>query len=161
MNPPTLKPTMTAEDLLAGASLSHEVTIPESVRAPSGAVGDGASVVRLRPLTIEDLQVVTRTAKEQDVVVAALMVQRSLMEPKLSLAQVLGLHAGLVEFLLAEVNRISGISAKRDEIRDAASAPVARAASILARTFGWTPEQVSALTLGQVLLHLEMLREQE
>lgn len=152
--------TMTAEDLLAGASLTYSVAVPEHVRAP-GAGGEGGGVVRLRPLTIEDLQVVTRTAKEQDVVVAALMVQRALVEPSLSLAQVLGLHAGLVEFLLGEVNRISGISSREDEIRDASSAPVARAAHILARTFGWTPDQVSQLTLGQVLLHLEMLKERE
>ncbi len=151
---------MTPEDLLAGAALTHAITVPESVRAP-GVAGAGGGEVRLRPLTIEDLQVVTRTAREQDVVVAALMVQRALVEPALTLAQVLGLHAGLVEFLLAEVNRISGISSRADEVREAASAPVARAAHILARTFGWTPDQVSQLTLGQVLLHLEMLKERE
>ena len=30
---------------------------------------------------------------------------------------------------------------------------------MLAEGFGWTPSEVSELTLGQVLLHLEMLGE--
>lgn len=146
--------TLSAQDLLAGSSVTHEVDVPESVRG--GAAGGR---VRLRPLTLDDLHAVSRAAKEQDMVVAALMVQRSLVEPAMTLSQVLGLRAGLVEFLLAEVNRISGISSNGEDVREAASAPVARAAHLLARTFGWTPQQVGALTLGQVLLHLEMLKE--
>jgi hypothetical protein len=35
-----------------------------------------------------------------------------------------------------------------------------RAAFILAREFGWTPEQVGELTLGQIMLHLQLLKEQ-
>ena len=30
----------------------------------------------------------------------------------------------------------------------------------LARAFGWTPQQIGELTLGQILLHLQMLREE-
>ena len=35
-------------------------------------------------------------------------------------------------------------------------APLARACFILAKEFGWTPEEVSGMTIGQILLYLEM-----
>jgi len=40
-------------------------------------------------------------------------------------------------------------------------APLARACFILAREFGWTPAECSELTVGQVLLYLEMIARQE
>jgi hypothetical protein len=66
---------------------------------------------------------------------------------------------GLVQFLLNEVNRISGITATAEQLSATTEAPLAKAAFILAREFGWTPQEVNELTLGQVLLHLQMLRE--
>ena len=65
-----------------------------------------------------------------------------------------------MQYLLYQVNRISAISATADELVHAAEAPLARAAFVLAQEFGWTPQQVGELTLGQVLLHLQLLREQ-
>ena len=44
-----------------------------------------------------------------------------------------------------------------DELDEAVHAPLARACFVLAREFGWTPEECAALTVGQVLLYLEML----
>ncbi len=94
---------------------------------------------------------------ENDTLTAGLMVQRALVEPELNLAQVGALHAGLLHYLLERVNEISGISASGELLQQAVSAPLSRAAFVLAREFGWTPQQVSELTLGQVLLNLEML----
>ena len=71
------------------------------------------------------------------------------------------MHAGLVQFLLDQVNHISGITLPAPELNQAVEAPLARAAFLLAQAFGWTPQEVSSLTLGQVLLHLQMLHEQE
>jgi hypothetical protein len=85
------------------------------------------------------------------------MVQQALVEPKLSIDQVNRMHAGLVEFLLREVNRISGLAMSADELETAVQAPLARACFVLSREFGWTPEQCAGLTVGQVLLYLEML----
>jgi hypothetical protein len=162
--------TLSAEDLLAGAALMYEVDIPPDVLHPS-VEQDGdeqlpaqhalPATVRIRPLTVRDLQIIARGAKERDSLMAALMVQRSLVEPELSVAEVSGLHVGLLQFLLRSVNRCSGISADPAELALAAEAPIARAAFILSREFGWTPEQVNDLTLGQVLLHLQLLRESE
>jgi hypothetical protein len=69
------------------------------------------------------------------------------------------LHVGLLHFLLDRVNEISGIRTSEDDVREAGRAPIARAAHILAQEFGWTPQDVNGLTLGQVLLHLEMIAE--
>jgi hypothetical protein len=168
--------TLAAEELLAGGTLEFEVEVPAHVLRPGSDgsredggdrsqpadddEGDGAAgpgQVRLRPLTIADLQLVTRAAAEHDALLATLMVQRALVEPELTVAQVASLHAGLVHHLLDEVNRISGITSSAATLATAADAPIARAAFLLAREYGWTPQEVNELTLGQVLLHLELL----
>ena len=152
---------LSAEELLAGSALSYEIEIPGEVLHP-GTFADSANgrgSVRLRPLTVADLQIISRAAKESDSLLATLMVQRALIEPEMTVAQVASAHAGLVEYLLEQVNRISGIAASHEQILAAREAPLAKAAFVLAKEFGWTPQQVSELTLGQVLLHLQMLKE--
>ena len=161
---------LSAEELLAGSELTFQIEIPAKVLHPSlagesGKPAEGAqqtapaqNYVRLRPLTLRDLQTIARAAKENDTLVATLMVQQALVEPQLSVVQVTALHAGLVQYLLEQVNRISGIVTTEDELTTAIAAPLAKASFILAREFGWTPQQVNELTLGQVLLHLQMLQ---
>jgi hypothetical protein len=160
---------LSAEDLLAGSQLTFVVAVPRALLRPSanGHSGDAAPdeatgdlTVRLRPLTVGDMQMIARAAKEKDNLVATLMVQQALVEPKLSVAQVAAMHAGLVQFLLDQVNHISGINLPAQELDQAVEAPLARAAFLLAQAFGWTPQEISGLTLGQVLLHLQMLHEQ-
>jgi hypothetical protein len=155
---------LSAEDLLAGGSLTFEVDVPDAVLRPSptGAApeaGGGPARVRLRPLTVRDLQLVGRAAKESDSLMAALMVQRSLVEPEVTVAEVSAMHVGLVRFLLGCVNRVSGIDAEPGDVAEAVEAPLAKAAFALARGYGWTPEQTNELTVGQMLLHLRMLQE--
>lgn len=155
---------LSPEELLAGSGLTYETEIPRDVLDPAGGAGaepngDGRrrSTVRLRPLTVSDLQLVTRASKESDSMLGVLMVQRALVEPEMTVPQVAGMHVGLLQFLLGEVNRISAILVTDGDMTAAAAAPLSRAAFVLAREYGWTPQQVSELTLGQVLLHLEML----
>jgi len=151
---------LSAEELLAGAGLTYEVEVPPEVLRPDGAAGeDGPHTVRLRPLSLRDLQLISRAAKENDQLMATLMVQRALVEPELSVAQVAALHVGLVQILLDQVHQISGLSTTGQDLDDAAEEPLAKAAFLLAREYGWTPQEVNELTLGQVLLHLRMLRE--
>jgi hypothetical protein len=152
---------LSPEELLAGGTLTFEVEVPAHVLHPNGS-GDASQSpgkVRLRPLTVSDLQLISRAAKESDSLTATLMVQRALVEPAMSVAQVSVMHVGLVQFLLDQVNQISGIMATAEQISSATEAPLAKAAFVLANEFGWTPQQVSDLTLGQVLLHLELLKE--
>jgi hypothetical protein len=154
--------SLSAEELLAGGALTFEVEVPASVvrPGPDGPDGDETpSKVRLRPLTVRDLQLIGRAAREQDSLMASLMVQRSLVEPEVSIAEVQAMHVGLVRFLLGWVNRVSGIDAEPEDVAEAIEAPLARAAFALARGYGWTPEQTNDLTVGQMLLHLRMLQE--
>jgi len=144
---------LTAEDLLAGANVQHAVEVPGSLLLKGETPGD----VVLRPLTVRDIQRVTQAAREQAALTSVLMVQQALVQPALSVEQVSGLPAGLVEFLLEQVNRISGLAMEAGDVEEAVRAPLSRACFLLAREFGWTPEQCSQLTVGQVLLHLEMM----
>ena len=96
-------------------------------------------------------------AREQTALTSALMVQQALVQPSMSVDQVSGLPAGLVEFLLSEVNRLSGLAMDPTDVDQAVRAPLSRACFALSREFGWTPEQCSQLTVGQILLYLEML----
>jgi hypothetical protein len=148
---------LTAEELLAGGALTFDVTVPAAVLS---AAGMASGQVRLKPLTVRDLQLITRAAKDNDALTSALMVQTALVEPRMTLAQVNTMQVGLLQFLLDQVNRISGIAVGAGDMRAATQDPLVRAAFILAREFGWTPEQVGELTLGQIMLHLQMLKEQ-
>jgi len=167
--------TLTTEQLLLGGEARLEVEVPEEVLRPSSG-GAAASedenaprtvsstvssteprTVILRPLRLADLQRIDRAARDSQALSSVLMVQQALVEPQLSVDEVSRLHAGLVGFLLRHVNRLSGLELESGELESTVRQPVARAAFVLAREFGWTPQQCAELTLGQVLLYLEML----
>jgi hypothetical protein len=84
------------------------------------------------------------------------MIQQALVAPPLQFEQVLQLPAGLARFLVERINEISGIDTPRDALQEFVQAPLAKACFILAKEFGWTPEEVSGMTIGQILLYLEM-----
>jgi hypothetical protein len=144
--------TLSAEELLAGGSLTHEVELPADLLQGSPA---GGRVV-LRPLTVRALQRIAKAAPEDEELSAALMIREALVEPALQLDQVTSLPAGIARFLVDRVNAISGISTPRDALEELVQAPLARACFVLAKEFGWTPEEVSGMTIGQILLYLEM-----
>jgi hypothetical protein len=146
---------LTAEELLAGSALTHEVAVPADLIGENGNGLHDAQVV-LRPLTVRDLQRIGKAVSGDDSLSAALMIQQALVEPALRSEQVSQLPAGLARFLVEQINAISGISTPRDALEELVQAPLARACFVLAREFGWTPEEVSGMTIGQVLLYLEM-----
>lgn len=148
---------LTAEELLAGSTLAHEVTIPTDLLKSGGLTAEEMQV-SLHPLTVRDLQRIGKAAQEDEAISAALMIQQALVQPSLSLEQVSQLPAGLARFLVERINAISGIDTPRDELEELVQTPLARACFILAREFGWTPEDVSGMTIGQILLYLEMSR---
>jgi hypothetical protein len=147
---------LTADELLAGSSMQHDVEIPPALLGNPEAE---RRRIRLRPLTVRDVQRVTRAAKDGDALLSALMLKEGLVEPVLSFEQVQALPTGLARFLVEELNRISGLKVDKPGLADAVEAPMAKACFLLAREFGWSPQQVGELTLGQVLLYLEMIRQ--
>ncbi len=146
---------LSAEELLAGGSLTHEVEIPADLLSANGGGPTEARVV-LRPLTVRDLQRIGKAARDDDGLSAALMIQQALVEPQLKLEQISQLPAGLARFLVERINTISGISTPQNALEELVQAPLAKACFVLAKEFGWTPEEVSGMTIGQILLYLEM-----
>jgi hypothetical protein len=147
---------LSAEDILAGGALQHEVGVPAEL---AGKAGGGS--VTLKPLTVRDLQRIAKAARDDDGLSAALMIQQALVEPRLELDQVNRLPAGLARFLVERINAVSGISTPADALEEMVQAPLAKACFVLAREFGWTPEEVSGMTIGQILLYLEMSHRRE
>ena len=147
--------TLTAEELLAGGALTHEVGVPDELLDGAGSELADTQVV-VRPLTVRDLQRIGRAARDDDELAAGLMIQQGVVSPALEHEQVASLPAGVARFLLERINAVSGISTPRDELEELVQAPLARACYVLAREFGWTPEEVSGMTIGQILLYLEM-----
>jgi hypothetical protein len=148
---------LTAGDLLAGSSVVHDVHVPPAVLRPGAdpSAADGtADRVRLRPLSIGTLSVISRAARDDAGLVPLLMIKESLIEPALSLDAVRRLHVGLVHFLVGQINRVSGLTSDGEVLDDAVDAPSARMHLLLARHFGWTPDQVNQLTPGQVAVYL-------
>ena len=156
---------LTAEELLAGGSASHTVQVPAALLTPE-ANGNGAGTgiageVVLRPLLVRDVERVAKAAREQRVLTSVLMVHQALVTPRLTVEQVGSLPAGLVQYLSERVNALSGLTLGEDDLERAVKAPLAKACFVLAREFGWTPKECSELTVGQVLLYLEMLAREE
>jgi xanthine/CO dehydrogenase XdhC/CoxF family maturation factor len=153
---------LSPQEVLAGGLLVHDVTIPPAVLNPAQASAPGgARRVRLRPLKVATLALIAKAAHDDASLVPVLIVKESLVEPALSFDQVRQLHAGLVQFLLAEINRISGLDADGGAARAAASSAIGEAHVLLARHSGWTPAQVAELSPGQIAVYLAGLREDE
>lgn len=87
---------LSADEILAGGNLTFDIEVPAAVLippAPDGDAPDGpGGKVRLRPLTVRLLQQLTRAAKNDDGLLSALMLKEALVEPRLGLEQVQGLH---------------------------------------------------------------------
>jgi|HubBroStandDraft_3_1064219.scaffolds.fasta_scaffold43326_3 hypothetical protein len=154
---------LSAEDLLASGTATHAVALPPALLNPPGtdAAAATSGEVVLRPLLVRDVDRVARAAREQRVLASVLMVQQALVSPRLSVEQVASLPAGVVQFLAEKVSALSGLTLGEDDLERAIKAPLARACFVLAREFGWTPAECSELTVGQILLYLEMLAREE
>lgn len=150
--------SLSAEELLAGGILTHTVDIPADLLSSNGSNPSSSQVV-LRPLTVRDLQRIGKAARDDESLSAALMIQQALVEPALKFEQVSQLPAGLARFLVERINAISGISTPRDALEEHVQAPLAKACFVLAREFGWTAEEVSGMTIGQILLYLQMAHD--
>lgn len=159
---------LTAEELLAGSSLTYDFDVPPEALHPgsenpdqpdSPDQSDRSMRIKLRPLSMLSVQRILKAAKDDEGLMSALMVKESLVEPALPYEQVMKLNSGLVQFILSEVQRISGLKAGDDELTEAVQAPMAKACFILAKEFGWPPQQVAELTIGQVLMYVEMIRQ--
>jgi hypothetical protein len=147
---------LSAQDLLTGSKLIHHITVPGRVLNPAGATEDNsdALIVRMRPLDVGTLALISRAARDDVSLIPLLMIKESLVEPTVTLDQLRQMHIGLVHFLVTRVYLISGLTEQGESLLEAAESPNSAAYLLLAKHFGWTPEQVSQLTPGQVAVYL-------
>lgn len=144
---------LSAQDLLAGSSLVHRIRVPGALLRPGDADAvDGE--ISLRPLSVGAMALISRAARDDAALVPLLMIKEAMVDPALSLDQARQMHVGLVHFLVGEINRASGLSVEGEAFDATMGTPAARAHLLLARHFGWTPEQVAQLTPGQVMVYL-------
>jgi hypothetical protein len=146
---------LTADDLLIGSKALHEVAIPAAILTPAATNGEQRTgSVRVRPLNLAVLTLISRAARDDASLIPLLMVKEAVVEPQLTLDQIRQMHVGLVHFLVGQINRISGLDATGATLDEAVDSPLGRTHVLLARHFGWTPEQVGQLTPGQVAVYL-------
>ena len=154
---------LTPEELLAGKDATFDVDVPAELFRPRPdgrpAPGSVTGRVRLRPLTVKDVQLIAKAAKDDEVLTSVLMIQRALVEPEHKQNQIADMPSGLVGFLVDQINHVSGLSTAEDELREMADSPLVRTFFVLAKEFNWTPQQVREMTVGQVLGYLELLNQ--
>ena len=147
---------LTAQDLLAGSGLIHDIVVPQEILTPGAQPLEetGEGIVRLRPLNVAVLTLISRASREDPALIPLLMIKESLVEPVLALDQIRQMHVGLVRFLVGQINTISGLAADGGTLDETVDSPLGETHLLLAKHFGWTPEQVGQLTPGQVAVYL-------
>ena len=157
---------LSAEELLYGGGLTHNIELPEQVLWPGGLSHQGSiepgsthqdgttRQVLLRPLNVATLTLITRAAQDNAGLVPLLMIKEALVEPLMSLKQIQKMHVGLVHFLVNQINRISGLALDDDALDEALNSSLVQTQLLLAQHFGWTPEQVMGLSPGQIAVYL-------
>src|SRR5262245_13976667 len=108
---PALDRILSAQDLLAGSHIVHDVEIPAEILQPAQNVGESVTPgsVRLRPLSVAALTIISKAAREDAGLVPLLMIKESLVEPVLTLDQVRQLHVGMALYLVNRINQLSGL----------------------------------------------------
>lgn len=106
---------VTPEELLGGSEIIFDVAIPPEVLEHSTSTANTGRelVVQLRPLTIGTFGLIMKAAKSDPALIPLLMIKESLVQPSLSLEQVKNMNLGLVNFLIAQIRQISGLTEKK------------------------------------------------
>jgi hypothetical protein len=113
---------VTPDDLLAGAAVTYDLIIPPNILQPGQNGQTGAKdqsselIVQLRPLTIGSFQLIMKAARNDPTLIPLLMIKEALVQPALSIEQVKRLHLGLVNFLIAHIREISGLTEKKRDL---------------------------------------------
>jgi hypothetical protein len=152
---------ITPEELLAGRDLTYDVDVPARVLAPEEQLPAESKPkkIRLRPLTIKDVQLIARAAQDDEILTSVLMIHRAIVEPKLKQDEIADMPSGLVRFLVERINRLSGLCGDETELNEISGSPIVQAFFVLAKEFNWTPQQVKQMTVGQIIGYLELLNQ--
>uniref|UniRef100_A0A0C1RQ20 Uncharacterized protein n=1 Tax=Tolypothrix bouteillei VB521301 TaxID=1479485 RepID=A0A0C1RQ20_9CYAN len=141
---------------MAGSKIIYDIEIPYEILAPGADSRDEvqSGKVRLKPLNLVTMTLISRAARDDVTLVPVLTIKESLVEPAMGLEQIRQMHIGLVHFLISKINLISGLDSNGNVLENTLNSPLGKTHILLAKHFGWTPEQVSQLTPGQVAIYL-------
>lgn len=148
------KTVLSAHDLLSGSQIIHEIQIPAAILTPHTLNNDFVQTVRIRPLSLATITVISKAARDDASLVPVLMVKEAVVEPVLSFDQVRQMQIGLVHYLVSQINRVSGLGTDGSVMEETLNSPLGQTHWVLAQHFGWTPDQVSQLTPAQVAVYL-------
>jgi hypothetical protein len=104
---------LTAEELLAGTSVTYDVVIPQTLLGSNAETAGNPRTIKIKPLSMGVFQLIMRGAREEPEMIPVLMVKEGLAEPKLSVAQIKSLPVGLVEFMVDHIRELSGMTEKK------------------------------------------------
>ena len=146
---------------MAGTNTTFEVNVPSGLLqlTKETKMNNEEMTLEIKPLSIGAFHLILKAARDDAGLIPLLILTESLVNPKLSLEQVKKLQLGLVEYLIAEVKIVSGLSEKKKILTEIEQSPLARSSFVLAREFGWTPSQIQELTMAQVSLYLQMIQK--
>lgn len=108
---------LSADDLLAGANATFEVIIPPEILRPGQETASNGQAqempIKIRPLTIGTFQLIMKAARNDASLIPLLMIKEAIVDPVLSINQVKQMHLGLIEFLIAHIRELSGLTEKK------------------------------------------------
>ena len=82
------------------------VEIPGNILAP---VDGKLQRVKIKPLDVHTFQLIAKAAKDDHSLIPILIVKESVTDPLLNIIQIKSMKVGLVNFLISEIKRVSGI----------------------------------------------------
>lgn len=104
--------SVTAEELVQGASPEYELAIPLNIVNPAGNkdTGDKTMIIKIKTLTIEVFQLILKAARDDDSLIPLLVVKEAVIEPKLTFNQIKRMHVGLITFIVERIREVSGMT---------------------------------------------------
>ncbi len=108
---------VTVEDLLAGANVDYDLTIPDHIlrpgQDPTSDEQTRSMSVKLRPLTIGAFQTILRAARDDEALIPLLMVKEAVAQPELTMRQVNQMHVGWSNYLVDTFRTLGGKKKKK------------------------------------------------
>ncbi len=115
--------TLSAEDLLLGTQTHYDLVIPPHILQPDLApqnaeqddkpVASTEKIVVIKPLSLKAFQLILNASKSNGDQIPTFMILESLVTPQMTAAQIGALPVGLVNFLVENIQLISGLSEKK------------------------------------------------
>jgi len=92
--------------MLTSLDDEYSLKIPAGILQP---VNGQLQSVTIKPLTIHEFQMIMKAAKNDHMLIPLLIVKEAVVAPRFDLQQIRGMKVGLVNFLIGEIKKLSGI----------------------------------------------------